>query len=311
MKKLSIGIDLGGTNVRFGLVDNNGKIVRQEMLSVGNSRDHASIIFLLSEGVRKLRTQITDNRSPITGVGVGAPGIVDSKNGIILRSPHYPLWHNFPLKRELSKALNVPVSVDNDANLIAAGEAWKGAGKKFKNFIMLTLGTGIGGGIIIDKKVFHGDSGFAGEIGHMVIDFNGEICDCGGRGCWENYVSIDGLKWMLKTSAAPNKEELLAATPKKLFEMAKDGDTSAHAAWKKFGAYLGAGIASLINVTGMFSYVIGGGIANAWELFINETNKELARRTYKESVERTVIKRAELGDSAGILGAASSIVRRK
>lgn len=304
MKEIAIGIDLGGTNCRVGIVSPKGKILKQEIFPIGRDRSPKSIINILKNAVTTVREY---ESTRVRGIGIGAPGIVDFENGIIIRSPHYPGWHNFKLRDELSKAVKLPVILDNDANIIAAGELWKGAGKGLKNFIMVTLGTGIGGGIVIDGRVFHGDFGFAGEIGHQIIQFDGETCDCGGRGCWENYVSIGGLRWLIVGDERFNGD-IEKVTPRNLFELAKEGDIFASAIWKKFGAYLGAGLASLANVTGILSFVIGGGISGAWDFFITETKKEFGRRTYKETAERAVIKRAELGDSAGIIGAVSSVL---
>ena len=293
MKNVAIGIDLGGTNCRVGIVSDDGKILRQKIVPVGNNRGSQSIIKLLVNNI---------NNSPnpplkILGIGVGAPGIADFERGTIIRSPHYPGWHNFKLRDELSLACGLPVVLDNDANVIAAGELWRGAGRGIKNFIMITLGTGIGGGIVICGDVFHGDDGFAGEIGHMVQQFDGIKCDCGGKGCWETVVSIEGLK---RCSGGK-------FGPKALSERALKGDDFAKGVWKEFGAHLGAGIASLVNITGIHTVIIGGGISNAWRFFISEAKKEIGRRTYKETAKRIVLKQATLGDSAGILGAAWNV----
>ena len=293
MKNVAIGIDLGGTNCRVGIVSDDGKILRQKIVPVGNNRGSQSIIKLLVNNI---------NNPPnpplkILGIGIGAPGIADFERGTIIRSPHYPGWHNFKLRDELSLACGLPVVLDNDANVIAAGELWRGAGRGIKNFIMITLGTGIGGGIVICGDVFHGDDGFAGEIGHMVQQFDGIKCDCGGKGCWETVVSIEGLKRWSGGKFGP----------KALSERALKGDDFAKGVWKEFGAHLGAGIASLVNITGIHTVIIGGGISNAWRFFISEAKKEIGRRTYKETAKRIVLKQATLGDSAGILGAAWNV----
>lgn len=297
MKKLVIGVDLGGTNCRFGVVSEKGDILHQEIKAVPKDKSHKGIIKFLSDNILVLRSKYPK----VAGVGVGAPGIVDFDSGKIIRSPHYHEWKGFELKKELSSACGLPVVLDNDANMIAMGEAWLGSAKGLKSFIMVTLGTGIGGGIVANGRVFHGDEGFAGEIGHIVIEFDGDKCDCGGRGCWETYVSIGGLKKL----AADKKY----ATPKILYERALNGDKFAKLVWKKFGAYLGAGIVSLVNVTGTFTYVIGGGISNAWEFFIPEAEREIGKRLYKETSKRVKLVHAKLGESAGILGAAREILQ--
>lgn len=318
----AIGVDLGGTNCRLGVVNGDGDIVHQETFAVGSERTHKAIVNLLAKKINEICSTPANGlvaggaKYEVRGAGVGAPGIIDFGRGTIIRSPHYPAWHNFELRKELSDALGMKVVLDNDANMIANGELWKGAGRGHNNFIMITLGTGIGGGIIADGRVFHGDEGFAGEIGHQVMQFDGQKCDCGGRGCWETIVSINGLKWLAGTSDDPRKDNFLKRfhgdaekiTPKSLFELAGDGDIFAGVVWKKFGAYLGAGIASLVNVLGIHTVVIGGGISHAWDFFIGEAKREIARRTYKETAARVVLKRAELGDAAGIIGAANAVL---
>lgn len=295
MEKYIIGIDLGGTNCRFGLVSLNGRILKQFSVKVGDNRDHGSITKLLSQGISKLQT------GKILGVGIGAPGIVDFDRRMIVSSPHYPAWHNFKLAEKLSKKCELPVVLDNDANMIALGESWIGAGKGIKNFIMITIGTGIGGGIVIDNKVFHGDNGFAGEIGHQIIQYDGQKCDCGGKGCWETLVSIEGLKKLTTKLGLEN------VRPRELSKIALEGNRSAKLAWKRFGSYLGAGITSLINILGIHTVIIGGGIGRGWDSFIDDTKNEIPKRLYKESTKRLVLKKAKLGDDAGILGSAATV----
>lgn len=297
MKKYIIGIDLGGTNCRFGLVSLNGRIVKQISVPVGSKRDHNSIIDLLWRGICRIQT----DESKILGAGIGAPGIVDFNKKMVVSSPHYPAWHNFKLAEKLSKKCRLPVILDNDANMIALGESWIGAGKGIKNFVMITLGTGIGGGIVINKKVFHGDDGFAGEIGHQIIEYNGQKCDCGGKGCWETVVSIEGLVRLARELGMGK------ITPRELSKMALEGNRPAKLVWKKFGSYLGAGIASLISTLGIHTIVIGGGIGRGWNHFIDETKNEISKRIYKESAKRLVLKKAQLGDDAGIFGSAAAV----
>ncbi|MBI2092290.1 MAG: ROK family protein [Deltaproteobacteria bacterium] len=316
MDKLAIGIDLGGTNCRFGAVKADGTLVCQQLMPVPKDRSHKGIISFLCSGIEMTKKKAASESSCI---GIGAPGIVDYNNGSIVRSPHFRDWHNFELRKNLEAACSLPVALDNDANLVAAGEAWLGAGQDTKNFILITLGTGIGGGICIDGEIFHGDKGFAGEIGHQILFFDGRKCDCGSKGCWETVVSIDGLRQLIADSNDPRKEKFLqkyhrgldSITPHDLHKEASDGDIFASLIWKKFGAYLGAGIASLVNILGIHTVIIGGGISNAWDFFISAAKKELSKRTYEESFEKIVIKKALLGETAGILGAAGIAFKMK
>lgn len=286
-EKYAVGVDLGGTNVRYGIVSKGGKTTFERSRPVEGNRTPAKIIDILTDIAREAKT-----RANISGIGIGAPGIVDFDAGSVIRSPHYPSWRDFELRALLAKRTGLPVVLDNDANMIAYGEAGYGAGKGLKNFVMITLGTGIGGGIVIDGKVFHGDHGFAGELGHQVIFFDGAHCDCGGRGCWETMVSIEGIR------------QISGLDPKALFDMAANGDRRAFAAWQKFGEYFGAGVASLANVLGIFNFVIGGGIGNALKFFLGPAKKEITRRTFGETAKRLNLIPAGLGDMAGIMGSA-------
>jgi glucokinase len=314
MDKLAIGIDLGGTNCRFGVVSHDGKLICEQLMPIMKDRSHKGIINFLCSGIEMMKKKAG---AQISCVGIGAPGIVDYNNGTVVRSPHYQDWHNFELRKNLEAACSLPVAVDNDANLVAAGEAWLGAGQNIKNFIFITLGTGIGGGLCINGEIFHGDHGFAGEIGHQILFFDGRKCDCGAKGCWETTVSIDGLRHLISDSNDPRREKFLqkhhgdidSITPHDLHKEALDGDIFANLIWKKFGSYLGAGIASLVNVLGIHTVIIGGGISNAWDFFISAAKKELSNRTYKESAEKVVIKKTLLGDTAGIFGAAKMAFR--
>lgn len=272
---LRIGIDTGGTNLRLGIV-RGSDIVHLHHEPVGRNRQPAA----LGKHLADLLSALPADLQGATHVGIGLPGIVDFKAQRVLRSPHFPEWINVPFGAILSDALGLPVTIDNDANMILRGEKAAGAAKPLQHAIMLTLGTGIGGGILIDNQIFHGTSGFAGEVGHMVIDRHGLPCPCGGRGCWELYASSQAFTQPPHTVTDPSL-------------------------WDRFGAHLGIGIASLVNILGIEDIIIGGGIANAWDHFYGAMNREIPRHTYPETAVRIRVQRAVLGDKAGILGAAS------
>lgn len=311
-KKVAIGVDLGGTNFKFGLVEEDGNILKKDVVEVAGDRSINGVIALIVSEIKKLVASEHD----VVGLGIGMPGIVDRKKGIIYKSPNYFGWVDAPVLDELKKYFKMPIVLDNDANMVALGEHWLGAGKGVSNFLMVTLGTGIGGGWIINDKIFHGDRGFAGEIGHIIIDFNGVMCNCGNRGCLEAYASATGLKRMIKDwEDVPEKSAFVSKlnssiesiSPIEVFKFASDGDIFAGQVWKKFGAYLGAGLASLVNAMGIETIIIGGGLTKAWDFFIDPTLKEFNKRTYKEIAEKVRIKRTELLDDAGVLGAAKVI----
>lgn len=309
----AIGIDLGSTNFRIGVVSADGVVHERYMEEVGHLRDSEEIVELLSLHVNRLK----DVWKSLKGAGVGIPGIIDKERGILHQSPHYPKWNDVRFSSLFGEAFGMPVTIDNDANMIALGEGWKGAGRGLGNFLMVSLGTGIGGAIVLDGKIMHGDRGFAGEFGHMVIEFDGPVCNCGSRGCLEMYASATGLKYMVEHSNEPHKETLLKTvgnnfekvTPAILYDLAKDGDIFSSVIWKEFGSCLGAGIASLVNALGIFNVVIGGGISRAWDFFISSLEKEFKKRTYKRTGEIIRLHPAELGDDAGIIGAGRTILQ--
>lgn len=309
----AIGIDLGGTNFRLGVVSHTGEISQRFVSEVGKKKTPDDIVKLLTKHVTEIK-----NKTPnLKGIGVGIPGIVDAETGVVHSSPHYPEWSNVKFKELFEGAFGMPVSLDNDANMVALGEGWLGAGKDMKNFVLLTLGTGIGGGIYCDGKIWHGDHGFAGEVGHILIDFNGPHCNCGSRGCLEMYASATGLKKLIEDSGDKNKERFLElvgdnlekVTPAFLYDRAKEGDIFASVIWKKFGSYLGAGLASIVNTLGITNIIIGGGVSRAWDFFIRDTEKEFKRRIYKRTSSLVKIHKTALGDDAGIIGAARVVLK--
>lgn len=290
-KEYAIGIDLGGTNARVGLVNRTGRIVAQTMQPVGRRRTPAKIIALIEELVDEVMPK---RRTEVIGIGCGVPGIVDVRTGTIGRSPHYPQWKGFALCDRLAKALHTRVVVDNDANMSAVGEHRWGAAKGMDDFVILTFGTGIGGGIVIDGELYRGPFGYAGEIGHMVIEREGSRCDCGSRGCWEEYAAASFFK--RRWGGGKDAEEA-----------ARVHDRKAIALWKEFGRNVGIGISNLIHVLGITNFVIGGGLSRAARLFIPAARAEIMKRQYPQNYKRLNLIPSKLVDAAGILGAAASV----
>lgn len=312
MKRYAIGVDVGATNFRLALVDSRGGLFHFRKFEVGAPRTAKGVVEQVGRAVEELKRA---SKGRIIGLGVGVPGIVDYERGCVLRSPHYPDWVHENLRDMFFKRTGLSTHLDNDANLIALGEMWKGAARGLRNFIMITLGTGIGCGIVLESRLWRGERGFAGEAGHMVINFDGPFCPCGGKGCWERYASQKGLKHLIEISQNDAKAEFLREnggdaeliTPEMLSNAAGRGSPFALAVWKMFGAYLGAGIASLVNILGVENVIVGGGLSKAWEFFADAALIEIKRRTYAETAERIILRRAELSDSAGILGGAKEV----
>ncbi len=308
-----ISVDLGGTNLRVGAVRDDGLIEEREKRSSEAKATTSEILQNIEEAIRTIVRRLEEKQKTIRGITLGFPGIVDSEKGIVYQSPHFPDWKNLVFVDYFRKKFPWPIKASNDANLAALGESWLGAGKGLKNFVMMTLGTGIGGGIMIDGKIFHGDHGFAGEIGHIVIEAEGHECPCGSRGCLEMYVSTLGIRKLIETADdVLRKEQLLERvggnldkiTVQALYELAREGDILAHSTFKKMGYYLGIGLATLVNTLGIENFVIGGGISEAWDFFVEVAKKELAARTYSETARYVKLLKAQLGDDAGLIGGA-------
>lgn len=304
-----IGIDLGGTNLRLSLVSKEGRVMGSRRSAIGKDRSEGEIIGRLVEQIRLMTGKI--KKGSVGAVGMGVPGIVSAEEGRVYASPHFPAWSHFHLAKRLKTRIKIPVFIDNDANMAALGERWMGAARGFNTFLMVTLGTGIGGALVIDSKVFHGNHGFAGEIGHMVINAEGPRCACGSRGCFETYASATGLSRMageflsLRKLSSTDKNDLAV----KLARLARRGHQTAIKTYRQFGYYLGIGLASLINATGIQRVVLGGGMMGAKDLFLYAAREELKRRTYAQTYRGIKICHALRGDDGGILGAALTAYR--
>ncbi|MCK5709206.1 MAG: ROK family protein [Deltaproteobacteria bacterium] len=306
-----IGIDIGGTNLRGALVDSQGNILKR-----------MKILSEADQGIDKLIDNLTNFISDIskgekvTNIGVGIPGILDSKEGIISQAPNILNVNDYPLRSVLNEKLGsaLNVAIENDTNSAAVGEWWMGAAKDVNSMIMLTMGTGVGGGIVLDDKLWTGAYGMAGEIGHITIYPDGARCNCGNYGCLESYASATAIRRMVKEGLEDKKlNTALRETtenvhikdiPKIVMEAAGAGDSFSLGIWQEVGKALGIAIASLVNLLNVEMVVIGGGVSNAWDLFIETTYKEAHRRAFRAPMKRAKIQRGILRDDAGILGSA-------
>jgi len=289
-QEFAIGIDIGGTNVRAGIVSREGKIVSKAMMRVGEVKTAKEMVNLMGRLIGKLRQP---KQGDIVGIGCGMPGIMDSGQGIIGHSPNFPAWKDVPFKSMLEKKFGADVLLDNDANMCAIGEHRWGAARKWDDFIMITLGTGLGGGIIIDGSIVQGMRGYAGEVGHVTIEREGWPCGCGSHGCWEQYASSHFFK---RHGLGGHEAEALA----------RKGNRRAKEIWKEFGRNIGIGIAGLINNFGITNFVVGGGLARAMPLFLRAMKAEIKRRSYSQNYEVFKVKQSALVDDAGVLGSAGA-----
>jgi glucokinase len=333
MNKFSIGVDLGGTNLRIAAVDDQGTLVEKVTLGtkVSLGRDH--VIDDMCDAIQRMAAKFKDT-APLLGIGIGIPGFIDMETGLLRESPNLPGWAEYPVRAEIERRLKTIVILENDANAAALGEQWLGAGKDYADMAMLTLGTGVGGGLVMGGKVWRGANGMAGEVGHMTVEPDGHPCKCGNIGCLEQYASATAVVRMAREAISANSGSALAGaahsdaefSAKSIYNLAIQGDEDARKIFRYAGRCLGIALASLVNVLNLPIYLIGGGVASAWEAFSPAVFEELRRRSvvYAASAptdpaakpegasalvtpgpgHKTIITRALLGSDAGLYGAA-------
>jgi glucokinase len=301
--------DLGGTHLRVAAVDRKGTISYRQMQQTPRAKKPNEIVHALIEAIRECDQKIKAHGGSLAAVSVVVPGTVNVSEGIVVKAPNVSCLDGFRLNAALESELEWPVILENDANAAAIGEMWRGAGRCCRTLICVTLGTGVGGGIILDGKLWRGVDGSAGEIGHIGVDpFAGVPCMCGSRGCLEVYASATAIVRMTRearprypNSILHNTEDLTSAI---IYEAGKQGDELAIEVFRRMGVYLGIGLASLINILNPEMVVIGGGLSNGWELFEQHMNQQVIERAFPIPARRVKIVKAECGDDAGLLGAA-------
>ncbi len=308
-----IGVDLGGTNIAVGIVNENGDLLRKDSVPTGADREADLIIKDMAALCKKLIDEQGLTVSDIEYAGIATPGTADSDRGVVVYANNLPFL-NYPLADKLKKFLGVKkVLIENDANAAAKGEASCGAAKGFKDSVMITLGTGLGGGIIIDNKVYSGFNYAGAELGHIVIELNGKPCSCGRKGCWEAYSSATGLIHMTKEKLASTKDTIMHEMVEKdgkvsgrtSFDAMRKGDKAACEVVDEYIYDLAMGITNIINIFQPEVLVIGGGICNEKNYLLDPLNKIVATEQYsRNSAKKTELRIAKLGNDAGIIGAA-------
>ena len=313
MKEIVIAADLGGTNLRMAAIDREGKILHRVRRATPRSERADEIVSLICEAAAECLENLK-HKGKVLAIAAAVPAILNIEDGIILKAPNVPSLNGFRFSKALENALNLPCVLENDANAAAVGENWLGASKDFKNSIMVTLGTGIGGGIIIEGNVLRGADGTAGEIGHICVEPHGVPCGCGSRGCVEQYASATAIVRIARElessypkSGLPEKSKLSSL---EIYEAGLGGDELALEVFRQQGFYLGIVLAGLINVLNTEVIVIGGGAAAGSDLFAPQMHEQIRQRAYREPSERAKIVRAALGDDAGILGAARLVFKK-
>lgn len=296
-----IGIDLGGTNLKVGAVLAHGEVIFRKHMPSGVEEGRDGTIKRLLYAIEEVRFHVKGKR--LAGIGIGIAGAISMKKGIVVQAPNLPGWEDFNIKEELSKKLQWPFFVDNDANVFALGEGWCGAARHSNNFICITLGTGIGGGIVLNGELWHGIDGTAGEIGHIIVEPEGIPCNCGGNGCLEMYASAKALVRIAKEGKS-NKAEKIAddITADEIAKLARAGVPYFKQIFLSQARYLGIGMADLVNILNIEMIVIGGGLSKSCDLFLDAAREVMVRRSFKIAGERVKVLPAELGGDGGMLG---------
>ncbi len=298
MTEYSIGVDLGGTNLRAAAVDRDGRILEKISVDTNFEGGRDAVIGDIVNGVNQLKRNQAALR--LTGVGIGVPGFILLKEGFITNSNNLPYLENYPVRDAIEQKLGTPIILENDANAAALGEKWMGAGRSVEDLVLLTLGTGVGGGIIMNGRVLHGMDGMAAELGHLTIDPFGPPCGCGNLGCLEKLASataVESLAMLMSLSAHP-------LTSKQVYELAVGGNAKAQAIFGQMGRALGIGLANLINTFNFPLYLLSGGMLPAWDLFWPELEAQVKMRSFTYRNSKTRIEPATLGNEAGLIGAA-------
>ena len=306
--QLICAFDLGGTNLRAAIIDETGRIVSRVQHDTPQAAKSADqIVRALVAAARECESELSD-RGAIQAASVVVPGLVNSSNKLVIQVPAIPCLDNFRLKDVLARELGWPVVLENDANAAALGEMWMGAARGSRTVICITLGTGVGGGIILDGKLWRGADGSAGEVGHTPVDpLGGVKCKCGSTGCLEMFASATAIVRLTRAALPRHPDSMLSGdsfSAKEVYEAGIKGDTLAIEVLENLGRSLGIGIANLLNLLNPEVIVIGGRVANAWQLFAEPMHQEIRARAFPLPAQSVRIIPAECGDDAGLLGAA-------
>ncbi len=312
MGKYVFGVDLGGTTVKLGLFDTEGNVKEKWEIPTRKENNGSNILPDIAASIKKKMSDQGLDKNDVVGVGIGVPGPVDAK-GVIYKAANLG-WGEFSVKEELAVLLGgIPVEAGNDANVAALGEMWKGGGEGYSNLVAVTLGTGVGGGIIINGRILAGATGAGGEIGHIHIEDNEtDTCGCGNCGCLEQYASATGIAKLARKKLAESDEpssmrRFKDVSAKTVWDAVKDGDKLAIEVAKQFGEYLGKGLAAIACVVNPEIFVIGGGVSKAGEILLDYIREPYKKYVFHAS-RNTKFTLASLGNDAGIYGSARMVL---
>jgi glucokinase len=306
MKEIVIAADLGGTNLRAAAIDRDGAVLFRTKRETPRGERPEEIVRAIVESAVECQKKCSDFQ--VKAICAAVPATVSAERGLIFRAPNLPALDNFQMAAALENELGIKSMLENDANAAAVGENWLGASKGFASSIFVTLGTGVGGGIIIDGKILRGTDGTAGEIGHICVEPFGALCGCGSHGCLEQYASATAIVRLAKELASSYPESSLKQhlqfTAHDVYQAGIKGDKLALEVFRQTGFYLGVALSGLVNVLNPETIIIGGGVSAGWSLFLPHTRNTICRKTYREPARRAQITIATLGDDAGIIGGA-------
>lgn len=297
-RKFIIGVDLGGTNLKVALLNTKYKVLAKQTLSTQRFKNKENLISALQQSINKVIETNKLKKSDILGIGLGLPGPVDNKLGIAHFFPNIPGFREVNLKSILQKKLNLPVFLDNDAKLMCLAEYNFGRGQGFNNVLCLTLGTGVGGAVILDKRLYRGANNAAGEIGHIPLNEKGPVCNCGGNACLEAYI---GNNRIAKLAKFKFKRDIFL---EELSALAKAGNKQALSIWLEVGRHLGIVLSGIVNLLNLDAIIIGGGVANSGKILFDKVRKTIKQRAMSIQARHVKIFKAKLGSSAGLVGAA-------
>ncbi|NQT23329.1 MAG: ROK family protein [Candidatus Omnitrophica bacterium] len=318
-KKFYIGIDIGATNTKFGLVDGKGRIKSKKVIRTSCYNGAAQFVSIAKDIVYLFIKEKKLKKNQLCGIGIGAPGAIDSNKGIVHYLTNLKGWKGIHLRKMIESKLGIRAYLDNDANVMAIGEFSFGAGRGSKNMIGVTLGSGVGGGLVLDGRVYRGTNMAGGEIGHVPVNVEGPKCACGGSGCLEAYV---GSPYIVKKTLKLIKGKKTAImklikgktsrlTPKIIYKAALKGDPIAKRILRETGIYLGVGLTGIINLLNPDAVVIGGGVANAGRFIFDAVKETVKKRAMHLPAKTVKILKAELGEDAGVVGAMALVKERQ
>jgi glucokinase len=313
MSLKAVGVDLGGTNIKVGVVTEEGEVLHRHRLKTMAQQGPEAVAGRICRAVRELLAGAGMEDSQLAGLGVGSPGTINLERGVVEFSPNLPGWDDIPLRRMIEEELNMDCALDNDANVAALAEQWVGAGRGAPSLVLLTLGTGIGGGIVLDGRIWHGANGVAGEIGHMCIDPEGPRCGCGSRGCLEAHASATATVRRMREAIQRGEETSLAdradeLTARQIHRAAVEGDQAARQTIHDTGRYLGVGVSNIMHILNPRVVTFSGGMTAAGEMLMEPLRREVRERTMDASRRDVRVCFAELPEEAGIIGAARCLM---